>query len=75
MRAEERARERRIAHLLAVAAADRRNGANGHGRSVGHSLRVRAGHLLVAVGSALEGRAPGATRHDDPCAESATRPA
>src|SRR5918999_6152477 len=74
MRAEERARERRIAHLLAISEADRRNGANGHGRSVGRALRVRAGHLLVAVGGALEGRAPDTTRHDDPCAETATRP-
>src|SRR5687768_7035636 len=75
MRAEERARERRIAQLLAIAEADRRNGANGHGRSVRRALRVGAGHLLIAVGGALEGRAAGPTRPDDRWAETATRPA
>jgi hypothetical protein len=73
VRAEMRERERRIAHLLAIAQADRRRAAGAQRRSVGRALRVRAGRLLVALGSALEGGRAAATRQDDPCAETATR--
>jgi erythromycin esterase-like protein len=75
LRAEMLARERRIAHLLAIAQAGRRGAADGQRRSLGRALRVRAGQLLVALGSTLEGGRAAAARQDDPCAETATRAA